>query len=57
MARHVADMSAFNAILSEHDIKNGAGIEKLLDTENAAVKSKNQQIVLETCLHACDVSQ
>ena len=41
MARHVADMSAFNAILSEHDIKNGTGIEKLLEIENTAVKSKN----------------
>ena len=57
MARHVADMSAFNAILSEHDIKNGVGLENLMEIENPAVKSKYQQIVLETCLHACDVSQ
>ena len=41
MARHVADMASFNAILSEHDIKNGKGVEKLMDSENAAVKSKN----------------
>lgn len=57
MARHVADMSAFNAILDEHDIKAGKNLEKLIEVDNEAVKSNNQQIVMEQCLHACDISQ
>ena len=40
MAKHVADMAAFNAMLDEFGIKNGDGLDKITKNENASVKSK-----------------
>ncbi len=42
MARHVADLAAFNAICSEYDIKNGNNLDKLFDNENEISVAKNK---------------
>jgi hypothetical protein len=46
MARHVADLAAFNAICHEYDIKNGKNIDKLFDNENEISVAKNKQTIL-----------
>ena len=42
MARHVADLSAFNAICGEYEIKNGNNLEKLFDNEDEISIAKNK---------------
>ena len=42
MARHVADLSAFNAICGEYGIKNGNGLDKLFDNEDEISIAKNK---------------
>jgi hypothetical protein len=42
MARHVADLAAFNAICSEYDIKQGNNLDKLFDNENEISIAKNK---------------
>tara|TARA_B110000285_G_scaffold201246_1_gene235747 strand:+ start:288 stop:521 length:234 start_codon:yes stop_codon:yes gene_type:complete len=56
MARHVADLSAFNAICNEYDIKHGKNLDKLFDNEDEISIAKNKQIILKQAMHACDVS-
>lgn len=56
MARHVADLSAFNAICSEYDIKNGNNLSKLFDSENDVNIARNKYTILKQAMHSCDVS-
>ena len=56
MARHVADLSAFNAICSEYDIKNGINLDKLLDNEDDVSVTRNKYTILKQAMHSCDVS-
>ena len=56
MARHVADLSAFNAICNEYDIKHGNNLDKLFDNEDEISIAKNKQTILKQAMHACDVS-
>lgn len=47
MARHVADLSAFNAIMQEYDIKHGNNLNKLFDNEDDISVEKNKQTILK----------
>jgi hypothetical protein len=42
MARHVADLSAFNAICGEYEIKNGNNLSKLFANEDEISVAKNK---------------
>ena len=42
MARHVADLSAFNAICGEYEIKNGNNLSKLFNNEDEISVAKNK---------------
>lgn len=42
MARHVADLSAFNAICGEYEIKNGNNLDKLFANEDEISVAKSK---------------
>ena len=42
MASHASHLSSLNAILEEHDIKNGVNINKLISDVDNNQKFKNQ---------------
>jgi len=56
MAKHVSDLSQLKRLLSDMGIKDGNNIDKLTNSEDEAHLFQNQQLVLENCLHSCDVS-
>uniref|UniRef100_A0A7S3FVS4 Phosphodiesterase n=1 Tax=Strombidium rassoulzadegani TaxID=1082188 RepID=A0A7S3FVS4_9SPIT len=57
MARHVADLSSLNAMIGDNSIKDGENISSLFEGIEQAEIFKNQQFMMEICLHACDISQ
>ena len=56
MAKHVSDLSQLKTMLADMGIKDGQNLDKLTSTDDEAVLFQNQQIILENCLHSCDVS-
>lgn len=56
MAKHVSDLSQLKTMLADLGIKEGHNLDKLTMVEDEAQLFQNQQIVLENCLHSCDVS-
>lgn len=56
MAQHATSAKFFKGLLEEYGIENGQNVEKLVEMEDETVVSRNQQHVLENCMHLCDVS-
>jgi len=46
-----------NAILSEFDISSGKNVEKLTEGKSESELFKTQQFIMESAMHACDISQ
>lgn len=57
MARHVADLSALNALISDYSISDGNNMEMLFVDKNESETFKTQQFLMECSLHSCDISQ
>ena len=56
MAKHFEDVSKLKTLIDQNHIKQGANSGAILNKESDAVTFKSQQFILETCLHACDLS-
>lgn len=56
MAKHSSDFSALKSLLEAKSVKSGLNAELLINRENSDSTFKSQQFLLDTCLHACDVS-
>jgi len=57
MAKHASDIAQMKLLIDTKDIKDGENAHLILNKENDQTFFKSQQFMLETCLHACDVSQ
>ena len=55
MAKHTADLAAFNAICTEYNIKDGKNLYKMFENKETITQEKNT--ILTLAMHACDVSQ
>jgi hypothetical protein len=55
MAKHTADLAAFNAICKQYNIKDGENLDKLFENKETVNREKNT--ILTLAMHACDVSQ
>ena len=55
MAKHAADLAAFNAICTGYGIKDGENLEKMFENKETITQEKNT--ILTLAMHACDVSQ
>ena len=56
MAKHMTDMSELNAMIDQHQIKKGENVNALINVDDDKKVFRNQQFVMEMCLHASDVS-
>jgi hypothetical protein len=54
MAKHAADLKAFNAICTEYDIHDGQNLDKLFENKETIDTEKNT--ILNIAMHAADVS-
>ena len=54
MAKHAADLKAFNAICTEYDIHDGQNLDKLFENKESIDTEKNT--ILTLAIHAADVS-
>lgn len=57
MSHHAECVSKLNATISEFDISSGKNVEKLTEGKNESELFKTQQFIMESALHACDISQ
>lgn len=57
MAKHAADLSALKTLVETKQIKGGVNADQVINRESEDAIFKSQQFLLESCLHACDVSQ
>jgi hypothetical protein len=55
MANHVKHLNSFKNKLESYDIDNGRNVEKLFSMD-LAKSFENQQVILNWCVHTCDVS-
>ena len=56
MANHMKDLSALKIKLDDWKIKDGQNLEAITDVEDVTHLHQNQQMVLESALHCCDIS-
>lgn len=57
MARHMSDGGALKSLCESNDIKDGKNVEKLFTPDDPKANNVNQQLILESVMHSCDVSQ
>ena len=57
MAKHMADSGALKNLCETNEIKEGKNVEKLFSPTDPKANNLNQQLILESVMHSCDVSQ
>lgn len=56
MANHYKHLSALKGKLDSFEITNGKNIEKLIAADSSSKNNENQQLILDNCIHLCDIS-
>jgi len=56
MAYHYKHISALKGKLETFEISNGKNIEKLILADSSSKNNENQQLILDNCIHLCDIS-
>lgn len=56
MANHVKHISCLRSKIETFAISEGNNIEKMITNQNASKDYENQQIILGTTIHCCDIS-
>jgi uncharacterized protein YccT (UPF0319 family) len=56
MAKHSSDLSSLKTLVELNDIHDGVNAENIINRSDDASLFKSQQLILECCLHTCDVS-
>lgn len=56
MGFHFKHLSTLKAKIATFDIKNGENIEKLIAADSSSKYNENQQLILDSCIHLCDIS-
>lgn len=56
MAKHASDLSTLKSVLVANQIENGVNNDFFANVEDENLLFSNQQMILEICMHTCDVS-
>ena len=56
MSRGHEDLVMLNSLIEDHNVINGMNAEELIDTSSKVNQFKSQQFLLETTVHAGDMS-
>lgn len=56
MSYHYKHLSALKGKLESYEITKGKNIEKLIAADSSSKNNDNQQMILDSCIHFCDIS-
>jgi hypothetical protein len=56
MAKHMTDGGALKNLCETNEIKEGKNVGKLFTPTDPKANNANQQLILESVMHSCDVS-
>lgn len=56
MAYHYKHLSALKGKLESFEISKGKNLEKLIVADSSSKNNENQQLILDNCIHLCDIS-
>lgn len=56
MAYHYKHLSTLKGKLESCEISNGNNFEKLIALDSSCKNNENQQMILDNCIHICDIS-